>query len=413
MRIGTFDLDQFYPETNLQTAVAASTFGGVGFLLGLGGATPLTSFGTATASLGALWLIRQAMTSWQRDNCLLASDLTDITTRRLQATTNEVTETLAEYGLPESTLRAIEDGPVLTRHMIKIPRGTKLGKLPDNDIARDLGVPSVAIGTNAGRGLISVDVPRTDRQTVGFADLLASKEWSGRTGALPCMTGVDVVGKPVIFDLEKAPHLIVGGTTGQGKSVWMNALLLSLMQSGADFRLMIGDGKGEDFAPFYGKSQHMVVSTEVTAIETEVEGIAHQVLWLANEMDRRFREADKPYPIILLIDELADVVMQDEDKTIVTALSRIAQKGRSARIHLVIGTQYPSHTVLPDLLRANIPSRVGLTVSKDYESKVILGENGCETLLSLGDCLLKLIGKKPDRMHGALITETELKQYMK
>lgn len=414
MRLGTFDLDQFYPDTNLQTAVAATTFGGTGFLFGLGGATPLTSFSVATASLGALWLIRQAMTSWKRDNCLLASDLTDISTTTYQATTNEVTDVLAEYGLPAAKLHAIQNnGPVLTRHLVKIPRGTKLGKLPDNDIARDLGTPTVTIGTNAGRGLISVDVPRQDRKIVDFADLLASPQWEERTGSLPCMTSVDAIGNPVIFDLEKAPHLIVGGTTGQGKSVWMNALILSLMQSGADFRFMIGDGKGEDFAPFYPSSKHLLQATDVTAIETEVDGIAHQVLWLAAEMDRRFKEADKPYPIILLIDELADIVMQDKDGTIVTALSRIAQKGRSARIHLVIGTQYPSHTVLPDLLRANIPSRVGLTVSKDYESKVILGEYGCENLLSKGDALLKLIGTRPERIHGAMITPTNLKEYIK
>lgn len=405
MRIGTFDLNQFYPETHLQTATAATLLTVPTLATG--------SFMAGVSALGLAWVARQALTAWRRDNCLLGSDLDAVDTRDHQAATSEITEVLASYGLPDARLYQSLPGHVLTRHLVAIPRGTKLGKLPDDDIARDLGVESVTIGANAGRGLISVDVPRLDRQTVIFSELLQSKEWAARSGALPCMTGVDVIGNPLIFDLEKAPHLIVGGTTGQGKSVFMNALILSLMQSGADFRLMIGDGKGEDLAPFYGNSKHLLKHSEVTAIETEVSGIAHQVKWLAAEMDRRFKEADKPFSILLVIDELADLVMQDDkEQTIVKSLARIAQKGRSAKIHLVIGTQYPSADILPPLLRANIPSRAGLTVSKDYESKVVLGETGCEKLLSLGDCLLKLIGTQPQRMHGAMVEEADIQRFM-
>ena len=405
MRIGTFDLGQFYPESHLQTVTAATLLTVPALATG--------SFVAGAGALGAAWLIRQAVTAWQRDNCLLGSDLDAVDTRDHTAATNELTEVLASYGLPDARLYQSLNGHVLTRHLVAIPRGTKLGKLPDDDIARDLGVESVTIGANAGRGLISVDVPRLDRQTVIFSELLQSPQWLARAGALPCMTGVDVIGNPVIFDLEKAPHLIVGGTTGQGKSVWMNALILSLMQSGSDFRLMIGDGKGEDLAPFYGNSKRLLVADDVTAIETEVEGIAHQVKWLAGEMDRRFKEADKPFSIVLVIDELADLVMQDDkEQTIVKSLARIAQKGRSAKIHLVIGTQYPSADILPPLLRANIPSRAGLTVSKDYESKVVLGETGCEKLLSKGDCLLRLIGAQPQRMHGAMVEEADIQRFM-
>ncbi|MEN9502044.1 MAG: hypothetical protein RI964_1329, partial [Pseudomonadota bacterium] len=398
-------LDQFYPESHVQTAVAATALAAPTLATG--------SFLAGVGALGAAWLIRQSLTAWKRDNCLMGSDLNEIDTRPQVAASSEITDVLASYGLPDSRLYQSLNGHVLTRHLVSIPRGTKLGRMPDDDIARDLGVESVTIGVNAGRGLISVDVPREDRQTVVFAELLQSHEWANREGALPCMTGVDVISNPVIFDLEKAPHLIVGGTTGQGKSVWMNALILSLMQSGADFRLMIGDGKGEDLAPFYGNSKHLLKHPEVTAIETEVSGIAHQVKWLAGEMDRRFKEADKPYSIVMVIDELADLVMQDDkDATIVTALARIAQKGRSAKIHLVIGTQYPSSSVLPDMLRMNIPSRAGLTVAKDYESRVVLGEVGCEKLLSKGDCLLKLIGTQPQRMHGAMVEEIDIKRFM-
>lgn len=404
MRIGTFDLGQFYPETHLQTATAATLLTVPTLATG--------SFVAGVSALGLAWVARQALTAWKRDNCLLGSDLDAVDTREHTAATSEITDTLASYGLPDARLYQSLNGHVLTRHLVSIPRGTKLGKLPEDDIARDLGVESVTIGANAGRGLISVDVPRLDRQTVVFAELLESPQWVSRAGALPCMTGVDVIGNPVVFDLQAAPHLIVGGTTGQGKSVYMNALILSLMASGADFRLMIGDGKGEDFAPFYANSKHLLRSNDVTAIETEVEGITHQIEWLAAEMDNRFKTGAKPYPIVFVIDELADIAMQTKGSDLLNSLTRIAQKGRAAKIHLVIGTQYPSADVLPPLLRANIPSRAGLTVAKDYESRVVLGEVGCEKLLGRGDCLLKLIGGNPERMHGALITEADLGRYV-
>ena len=404
MRIGTFDLGQFYPETHLQTATAATLLTVPTLATG--------SFVAGVSALGLAWVARQALTAWKRDNCLLGSDLDAVDTREHTAATSEITDTLASYGLPDARLYQSLNGHVLTRHLVSIPRGTKLGKLPEDDIARDLGVESVTIGANAGRGLISVDVPRLDRQTVVFAELLESPQWVSRAGALPCMTGVDVIGNPVVFDLQAAPHLIVGGTTGQGKSVYMNALILSLMASGADFRLMIGDGKGEDFAPFYANSKHLLRSNDVTAIETEVEGITHQIEWLAAEMDNRFKTGAKPYPIVFVIDELADIAMQTKGSDLLNSLTRIAQKGRAAKIHLVIGTQYPSADVLPPLLRANIPSRAGLTVAKDYESRVVLGEVGCEKLLGKGDCLLRLVGSAPERMHGALITEADLGRYV-
>ena len=322
-------------------------------------------------------------------------------------------DVLAAYGLQDAREVDQLHGHVLTRHLISIPRGTKLGTLPDDDIARDLGVKAVTIHKNAGRGVIGLDVPRPDRQTVCFAELMQHTQWVNRAEmSLPVCPGVDVIGNPVVFDLQAAPHLIVGGTTGQGKSVFMNALILSLMVSGADFRLMLGDGKGEDFAPFYGNSKHLLRSNDVTAIETEVEGITHQIEWLANEMDNRFKTGAKPYPIVFVIDELADIAMQTKGSDLINSLTRIAQKGRSAKIHLVIGTQYPSADILPPLLRANIPSRAGLTVSKDYESKVVLGETGCEKLLGRGDCLLKLVGTQPQRMHGAMVEAADIQRFM-
>ena len=405
LRIGT-------PSDQL---LAPKTWGGVAGFSGLALATaavtasPIAVVGVA----GAAWLAKLWRSRDDRDGYLFESDLDALAEDDHQAVSSEVMDVLAAYGLQDAREVDQLHGHVLTRHLISIPRGTKLGTLPDDDIARDLGIRAVTIHKNAGRAMIGLDVPRPDRQTVGFAELMAHPQWVNRAEmSLPVCPGVDVIGNPVVFDLQAAPHLIVGGTTGQGKSVFMNALILSLMASGADFRLMLGDGKGEDFAPFYANSKHLLRSNGVNAIETEVEGITQQIEWLAAEMDNRFKTGVKPYPIVFVIDELADIAMQAKGSDLINSLTRIAQKGRAAKIHLVIGTQYPSADVLPPLLRANIPSRAGLTVAKDYESRVVLGEVGCEKLLGRGDCLLKLVGGNPERMHGAMITESDLSRYV-
>jgi S-DNA-T family DNA segregation ATPase FtsK/SpoIIIE len=414
MRFGKFELDQFQPETNLQTLVSATTFGGVGFLFGIGGATPALSFGAATLSLGTLWLLRQAATAWKRDNCLMGSDLDDIDTRDITPINTEITDTLSDYGLPNAKPYKSLHGPVLTRHLITLPRGTTLGKLPDEDIARDLGVESVTIGKNAGRGLISLDVPRDDRQIVDFATLMQSKAWADAKASdmkLPVCLGVDVVGNPAIVDLRDAVHLFIAGTTGSGKSVMANAILLSLMQSGRKFHLMIGDGKGEDLAPYYAKSKHLIVATDVTAIETEVDGIAHQIRWLVEEMDRRFKgESDKTIPIICTIDELADVLGLG-DKDMEAGLQRLSQKSRSANIHMLPCTQSPNSEIFSQTFRANIPSAIGLRTKTAAQSKVAIQEIGCEKLLGDGDAYASIKGKIT-RVHGANITNSELKEYM-
>lgn len=412
--IGHFNPAYFAPDS-IQGAVVI----GLTASLGLFADLPAPAF-IVLAAMGTYKLWHLHRTRWMRDGYLFDSpadlaDLFQVIAPDTSTDITEITEVLATYGLEEARHTKQLKGPVLTRHLINLPCGTKLGKLPEDDIARDLGVMYVTVSSNVGPRLMALDVPREDRQTVNFADLMQHPAWQAAQAnqALPVCPGVDVTGGPVVFDLRRAPHLLVGGTTGQGKSVFMNALLLSLMQSGADFRLMIGDGKGEDFAPYYGQSKHRLLHSEVTAIETEVEGIAHQITWLAGEMDRRFATGNKPYPIVYVVDELADVVMQDnKEQTIVKTLSRLAQKGRSAGIHMVLATQYPSADALPPLLRASIPSRAGLTVAKDYESKVVLGETGCEKLLGKGDCLLKLVGTNPQRMHGAFITDSDLSQFI-
>ena len=407
MRIGNFDPNSIIPTTYPGMGLTACV--GVGTLLGTGSPT------ASVAALVSMYLLNQYRTRDDRDGYLFTSPLDNLMEDDHKAVSSEITDVLAAYGLPDVRPAGQQNGHVLTRHLVSLPRGTKLGKLPEDDIARDLGVKYVTVSSNAGRGLISLDVPRPDRKTVKFADLMNHEAWQaaqeGKT--LPVCPGVDVVGNPFVFDLESAPQLIPAGTTGSGKSVYVNALILSLMHSGADFRLLIADGKNEDFAPFYGNSTKLLHDDGVQSIATEVEDIKAQIKWLVAEMDNRFRTGRKPYPIVFVCDEVADIVMQDDkNQTIVKTLSRIAQKGRSAKIHMVLATQYPSADVLPPALRANIPSRAGLTVSKDYESKVLIGETGCEKLLGKGDCLFKLVGGETTRMHGAMITPSTFDQFL-
>lgn len=374
-------------------------------------------------TLGAFWCANQYFTRHERDGYIMASPLNDMIEPE-KTPTSEMTETLGNYGINNSRVAGTEQGPVLTRHLIRLPAGTKLGKLPTDDMARDLGVNSVQIASNAGRGVIGIDIPRNDRQFPKLTELLESEAWQNRSKKmqLPCCPAVDQFGQPFIFDLADAPHLISAGTTGSGKSVFTNAILLSLIASGTDLRLMIADGKYEDFAPHYKHSKHLLRPEDMPkgaelpprAIATEIPDMRAQVEWLAAEMDRRLRDNDKPYPLLFVMDEMADVVMQDDkDKTISKMFARIAQKGRSAKIHLILITQYPTSEVVNNIIAANTPSRVGLLVDKDHQSRVIIGDGGCEQLQGKGDCLLKLAGKGITRVHGANITNADFKAYLK
>lgn len=319
-----------------------------------------------------------------------------------------LTAVLETYGIAGAVERNTLQGHVVDRHIIQLPVGTKTAALPLADIARDMQVKAVSIDSNVGGGCIGLDVPAKKRRPVVLADLLKSPAWQNRKGVLPVCPALDVAGEPVVFDLADLPHMIIAGTTGAGKSVFVNAMLLSLMDSGVDFRLMVADGKGEDFAPYYSGSGLLL------SCETDTDAIQQQVLWLTTEMDRRFSEKDKPYPIVFVVDELADIIMQDgKDKAITKAIARLAQKARSAGITMLLATQYPIAKVIDPIIAANVPSRAGLMVDKSHQSNVVIGEAGCENLLGKGDCLLKLAGRGITRVHGAMITETEINQYMR
>lgn len=412
MMLGKFDPDHLIPQTWGSIAAVPAITGSVMALTGI----PVA----AVTTLAACWIVNQYRTRHERDGYLFASPLPRLLSNAGQ-NSNEMTDTLANYGTPDAKPAGLQSGPVLTRHLIQLPAGTRLGKLPTEDMARDLGVSTVQVATNAGRCLIGLDIPRPDRQYPILSDLLASPEWQQRSPdmLLPCCPAVDQFGTALVFDLASTPHLVVAGTTGSGKSVAANAMLLSLITSGTEFRLMIADGKGEDFADRYQHSRYLINPADLpkdaeappAAVAKEIPAMRDQVLWLTQEMDRRLATGDKPYPIIFVCDELADIVMQDDkDKTITKALARIAQKARSAKIHMILITQYPTADVVHPLIAANTPSRLGLMVDKDHQSRVVIGDSGCEELLGKGDALLKIAGESLRRIHAANIQDQDFKR---
>lgn len=338
-------------------------------------------------------------------------------------------QTLAEYGLDGASIISVSEGSVLDRYIVKLPPGTSKKDIPDDDdIAMSLGVKAVTISPANQRMCKEFDVPRRDRMPVDFDALLASGEWQAAKASnmrLPVCPAVTVDGKPWIIDLADGVHYFIAGTTGAGKSVFANAIMLSLMDSGRDFVLMVADGKNRlgDFYPHYIKSSHLLNSyrdmvegePECVGAAIEPEDMASQFEWLVWKMEQRFSGADESStPIIYLMDEMKDVVdmlSASDDKNALKAFTRnvgrLAQKARSVNITILFCTQSPNSEWLPQTLRAVIPSAIGLAVASGAQSRVCIGEVGGEKLLGRGDAIAK-IGGTTTRVHGAMVTDKHL-----
>ena len=338
-------------------------------------------------------------------------------------------QTLAEYGLDGASIVSVSEGSVLDRYIVKLPPGTSKKNIPDDDdIAMALGVKSVTISPASQRMCKEFDVPRRDRMPVDFDALLSSSEWQSAKSSnmrLPVCPAVTVDGKPWVIDLADGVHYFIAGTTGAGKSVFANAIILSLMDSGRDCILMVADGKNRlgDFYPHYIKSSHLLNSyrdrvdgePECVGAAIEPEDMAAQFEWLVWKMEQRFSGADETKtPIIYLMDEMKDVVdmlSASDDKNALKAFTRnvgrLAQKARSVNITILFCTQSPNSEWLPQTLRAVIPSAIGLAVASGAQSRVCIGEVGCEKLLGKGDAIAKINGTTT-RIHGAMITDKHL-----
>ena len=278
--------------------------------------------------------------------------------------TPAVIESLELLGVRGCELVRTEHGKVIDRHIIKPPRG-KLPKIYNTDLARNLGAKSVIIDPNIGSGLMAVEVPAAQRQTVDFKTCLRSNAWqeSAKKMAIPMLLGEDVGGKLVAFDIATAPHLLVAGQTGGGKSGLINSMILSIMQSTSDVRLLLIDPKIVEFA-LYQKSNKLYAP-----VITDMQQAATALTDLIDVMERRYqtfaaagckniahynsKSDDKMPYIVVIVDEFADMMMAVGDE-IETLIARLAQKARAAGIHLILATQRPSVDVITGLIKANI-----------------------------------------------------------
>ncbi len=331
---------------------------------------------------------------------------------------------LDELGIKVQVKEAIH-GPRITRYRVLLMNLADSAKLKRSTsqlgLAMNLGeaLPTVANGDEAKT--VFIDLPRSKNtwKTVGIERL---REWahsdSNDPNQLLVYAGVSVTGENLSFDLAAAPHLLIGGTTGSGKSVYLHSLLLSLLLRHTldTLQLALIDPKQVEFRP-YVKLPNLYrneVATEVSAAREMLEGLVIEMetrygmfnrLGVNNIREARRKCQGLPY-IVVCIEEMADLVMQDQN--IEPLIARLAQKARAAGIHLVLATQRPDAKIFTGLIRSNIPGRIALTVQKGTESTIILDETGAENLLGQGDMLLKLPGEPQRRVHGVFLTSDQV-----
>lgn len=353
-----------------------------------------------------------------------------------------IRQTFAHFKL-DVKIVSVTRGPTVTTYELEIPPDVLVSKIDryKTNLAVNLRVPMVRIDTSTGRGTIALEVPNRQRDMVGFREILESPEFekARKSMELPMAFGKDSIGQVVVRDLASMPHLIVGGATGQGKSVLENIMLGSLLfaRSPKDVRLVLVDPKQVEFMP-YAHTPHLIAP--VIDESRRAVGVFE---WVVTEMERRytllkyagvkkiteFNEMKKtarrekleaagaspddandnlPY-IVVMVDELADLMIVCADSKLDEMINRIAAKARAAGIHLILVTQSPRSDVLSGMIKANIPSRCSLRVNTGTDSRVVLDQNGAEDLLGKGDLLVVLPGEpKALRVQSAYMSDNEL-----
>ena len=352
---------------------------------------------------------------------------------------------LKDFGV-EAEVEKVQPGPVITRFEIQPAPGVKVSKISNlaKDLARSLAVISVrVVEVIPGKTTIGIEIPNEDREIVRLSEVLQTREFDEAQSAVPLALGHDIGGKPVLADLAKMPHLLVAGTTGSGKSVGINAMILSLLYKAEpkDVRLLMIDPKMLEMSMYEG------IPHLLAPVVTDMKQAAHGLNWCVAEMERRYKLMSKagvrnlagfnqkiddakargefiynpfsltpedPEPlerlphIVVVIDELADLMMV-VGKKIEELIARLAQKARAAGIHLILATQRPSVDVITGLIKANIPTRIAFQVSSKIDSRTILDQMGAEALLGMGDMLYMPSGTGlPIRVHGAFVSDDEV-----
>src|SRR3990167_14523 len=371
--------------------------------------------------------------------------------QQLHERSREVELCLADFGV-EAKVVAVHPGPVVTRYELELAAGTKVSKVNNlvKDLARSLSVLSVrVVEVIPGKSVIGLELPNEHREIVYLREVLGSKQYQHSRSYLTLALGKDIAGHPVIVDLAKMPHLLVAGTTGSGKSVSLNAMLLSLLYKSTpqQLRLILIDPKMLELSIYQG------IPHLLTPVVTDMREAATALRWCVAEMERRYHimarlgvrniagynlkikeareqgtslldalSSDEPVEwqelpfIVVLADEFADMMVV-VGKKIETLIARLAQKARAAGIHLIFATQRPSVDVITGLIKANISTRIAFQTSSKVDSRTILDQQGAEQLLGHGDMLYLAPGTGlPVRVHGTYAHDEEVHrvaQYLK
>ena len=320
----------------------------------------------------------------------------------------------------------ITRGPSVTRYEIAPEEGVRIQKIINlaDDIALRLAAPSVRIVPVSNNSTIGIEVPNSTKSTVTMREVIDSPAFRASSSKLNVALGKNITGDVICADLAKMPHILVAGTTGSGKSVCLNSMIVSILYNATpdEVKLVMIDPKMVEFSMYNG-----IAHLEVPVVSNPRKA-AGALSWAAAEMDKRYSlfaeysvrdikafntlceskpELKKMHQIVIFIDELADLMMVSP-KEVEDSIIRLAQKARAAGIHLVIATQRPSVDVITGLIKANIPSRIALSVSSATDSRVIIDTSGAEKLLGYGDMLFCPIGSKPNRVQGCFISDEEV-----
>ena len=368
-----------------------------------------------------------------------------VNTRHLQQTAEHIETKLKEFGVDVEVISATT-GPVITRFEIEPAQGVKGSQIVNlnKDLARSLSVQSVrVVETIVGKTTMGIELPNETRQNVLLTEILNSSIFHEAEDKLTMAMGKDIAGAPVIASLAKMPHLLVAGTTGSGKSVGVNCMILSILYKAQpdEVRFIMVDPKMLELSVYDG------IPHLLAPVVTDMKEAAQALNWCVAEMEKRYRllahvgvrnitgfndkvvaakknkvplvnpfstNPDDPEPleklpyIVVVIDELADLMMV-EGKKIEQQIARLAQKARAAGIHLILATQRPSVDVITGLIKANIPTRLSFQVSSKIDSRTILDQMGAENLLGKGDMLFLPPGQaEPTRLHGAFVSDEEV-----
>jgi DNA segregation ATPase FtsK/SpoIIIE, S-DNA-T family len=368
-----------------------------------------------------------------------------VTPETLEFTSRLIEKKLSDFGVAVKVLAAYP-GPVITRYEVEPAVGVKGSQIVNlvKDLARALSVVSIrVVETIPGKSCMGLEIPNPHRQTVRLSEILGSELYHAMHSPLALALGKDIAGNPVVADLARMPHLLVAGTTGSGKSVALNAMILSLLYKAEprNVRLILVDPKMLELSVYQG------IPHLLAPVVTDMKQAANALAWCVAEMDRRYklmswlgvrnlsgfnhkvadvekhgRKLEDPFTIgsadprpivalphiVVVIDELADLMMV-VGKKVEELIARLAQKARAAGVHLVLATQRPSVDVITGLIKANIPTRVAFQVSSKVDSRTILDQSGAESLLGMGDMLYLPPGVGlPQRVHGAFVSDHEV-----